>query len=135
MLSQEEIERRKPLWLALSELWKNTELFDYELNHIADQMISSGYSLAEIENICFREVAPAVYKNLIDFSGSWTGFEADSLYQAIVQNIKKQDDSSLHKFWVQSSIGQSLMTKSVKEDWQKITEIYRTKLNHAKQET
>lgn len=49
MLSHEEIERRKILWQNLSELWKDTKLFDYELRYIAKKMRSSNYSVEDIE--------------------------------------------------------------------------------------
>ena len=37
-----EIDRRKPVWAALSELWLDTELTDDDLHRIADVMKRSG---------------------------------------------------------------------------------------------
>ena len=87
MLTQQEIESRKPLWQALSDLW----LVDYEFDqretnkrkkeifsathtpeeveavfsedesydtHIVKTMLSSGYSLAQIEQVLCEEKSP-----------------------------------------------------------------------------
>jgi hypothetical protein len=39
-----EIERRKPVWAALSELWLDAELDEDDLQRIAGVMKRSGYS-------------------------------------------------------------------------------------------
>jgi len=47
----EPLKTRKPLWIALSNLFLDTELQDYNHTHIAKMMHESGYSFAEIEDI------------------------------------------------------------------------------------
>ena len=125
MLSQEEIECRKPLWQDLSELWKDTELFDYELRYIAEKMRSSNYSLEDIEKILSEEVAPVVYGNLLGFGGSWTGFDADGLYREIIENLKKQERSPLHGIWIKSRAGKFVMTRMIQDEWKKTVELYK----------
>ena len=49
-----EIERRKPVWLVLSELWFDTKLTEDDLQRIAGVMQSSGYSVPELREI-YRE--------------------------------------------------------------------------------
>jgi len=49
-----EIERRKPVWLVLSELWLDTELTEDDLQRIAGVMQSSGYSVPQLREI-YRE--------------------------------------------------------------------------------
>jgi len=44
---EEEIERLKPVWAALSELWLDTELTADDLQRIAGVMNGSGQSLDE----------------------------------------------------------------------------------------
>lgn len=124
MLSQEEIERRKPLWEDLSELWNNTELFDYQLVYIAEKMLSSNYSLEELEKMFSEEVAPVVYGNLFSYGGTWTGFDSEWLYQGILENLKKQERNPIYRAWVKSSAGKFVMTKMVQGDWRKVVELY-----------
>ena len=90
ILSQEEIERRKPVWLALSELWLDTELTELDINHIATKMVDSGYSLTELRVICDNEIAPVVYKNLLSpVGGVWSGFDETWLFQQILTEMNK----------------------------------------------
>ena len=89
LLTPEEIERRKPVWFALSELWLDTELSDSDLHHIATQMVDSGYSLNELRVICDSEIAPVVYKNLLTPVGVWSGFDESWLAQQIITQMNK----------------------------------------------
>jgi hypothetical protein len=75
MLNQDEIDRRKPVWTALSELWLDTELQDRDLQAIAEVLRASGYSVAELREIYRNEVAPVVYENLRAPAGAWAGFD------------------------------------------------------------
>jgi len=88
-LTPEEIERRKPVWFALSELWLDTELSDSDLHHIATKMVDSGYSLNELRVICDSEIAPVVYKNLHTPVGVWSGFDESWLTQQILTQMNK----------------------------------------------
>lgn len=74
-----DIARRRPVWLALSELWLDTALSDADLRRIAAVLHASGYSLAELRTIYLREVAPVVYLNTFTAAGVWAGFDADWL--------------------------------------------------------
>ena len=88
-LTVEEIERRKPVWIALSELWLDTELTDVDLHHIATIMVASSYSLSELRVICDSEIAPVVYKNLLTPVGVWSGFDESWLAEQIITQMNK----------------------------------------------
>jgi len=88
-LTAEEIERRKPVWFALSGLWLDTELTDLDIHHIATVMVDSGYSLSELRVICDSEIAPIVYKNLLTPVGVWSGFDETWLAQQIITQMNK----------------------------------------------
>lgn len=162
MLTQAEIERRKPLWLALSDLW----LADYEFDRTAannlkkkvlsglhsqselesvfstyenydtntvKEMTLSRYSLPEIEKILSEEVAPAVYFNGYRlYGGEWGGFASDWLFPEIIKNLKKQEKNPVYRVWVKSSLGKFVMTRMVQNDWEKIIELYKNKLTETK---
>lgn len=132
MLTQEEIEQRKPLWEALSDLWLDTEMQSYEHERRAELMTSSGFSFGEIERIFSEEVAPVVYKNLYTAVGVWDGFDTDWLYENILKNMEKQEKSPIYRAWVQSTVGKFLMTRMVQDDWKKIVELYKNKLAETK---
>lgn len=88
-LSKEEIESRKPVWFAFSELWLDTELSGTNIHFIATKMLDSGYSLKELRVICDSEVAPVVYSHLLALGGAWTGFDESWLTQKIIAEINK----------------------------------------------
>lgn len=58
------LERRAPVWEALSELFVGKELQDYDYAGIAKTLRLSGYSLDELEKVLHEEVAPVFRSNL-----------------------------------------------------------------------
>ncbi|WP_206950786.1 DUF7079 family protein [Trinickia acidisoli] len=58
------LERRAPVWEALSELFVGKELQDYDYEAIAETLRQSGYSLDELEKMLREEVAPVFRSNL-----------------------------------------------------------------------
>jgi hypothetical protein len=118
MLTDEELQRRKPLWTALSELWLDTELDPADIQRIADAVIESGYSEAELNAIYLYEVAPVVSANLLSVAGEWAGFDEEWLH---AKARKRAESRSLWlSFWVWTGFGRKLMTYATEEHWQAI---------------
>jgi hypothetical protein len=82
MLSAEEVTKRRHLWLALSELFLDTET-RRSFPWIIRVALESGYSWDQIESIFWNEVAPAVSHNLFDVAGDWAGFPEEWLVDEI----------------------------------------------------
>ncbi|WP_169977466.1 DUF7079 family protein [Tautonia rosea] len=80
-----ELERRRPVWDALSDLFLDRELQPDDHRRIADVLASSGYSEAELEEILCREVGPVLWPNLLSVAGVWTGFDRDWLEGEILR--------------------------------------------------
>lgn len=70
MLAESDVEKRLPLWEALSELFLDTELDDTSHGRIAAVIVASGYTPEEIHHILWKEVFPAVGNNLRSVAGS-----------------------------------------------------------------
>lgn len=94
MLSDNEIEKRFPVWEALSDIFLDTELDEITLMHISKVIIESGYKPDEIHNILWKEVFPAVGDNLRMVAGEWAGFNPEWLKERIFA-VKVQDSFSL----------------------------------------
>ena len=124
-LTDEELQRRKPLWTALSELWLDTELDPADIRRIARAATESGYSLAELDEIYLYEVAPVVSGNLLTPAGVWDGFEDDWLHA----EARKRAESRSHwlRFWVWTSFGRKLMTYATEKHWQEIIALVQAK--------
>ena len=62
---------REDVWLALSELWLDTELDQPALRQIAVRLCASGLSRRELQHIYHYEVAPQVWLNHWAVAGVW----------------------------------------------------------------
>lgn len=81
--SDHDVAHRLPVWLALSELYLDTELSSAALAHIAAVLAASPYTIGELRYILLHEVHPACVANLLTVAGVWSGFDADWLRQRI----------------------------------------------------
>lgn len=110
------LEIRKPLWIALSDLFLDTALQDYNYLHIAKAMKESGYSLDEIEVILMSEVFPTCATNLDCVAGEWVGFNEDWVCNTIISG----KPPSRFRRWLNSR-----SFWMIKDDWQKVVEAYK----------
>jgi hypothetical protein len=79
MRDEREIQERRPLWVALSELWLDTELSAEDLERIARVMADSGLAIDQLREVYLVEVAPVVSANLLQVAGEWAGFDEEWL--------------------------------------------------------
>ena len=81
-----ELERRRPVWEALSELFLNDLVLDDGTLAIrlADKAIESGYTIDDLQRILVEEVAPALYPSVYVIGG-WDVFPIDALEKAILR--------------------------------------------------
>ncbi|NBW07666.1 MAG: hypothetical protein EBR82_06535 [Caulobacteraceae bacterium] len=77
MLSQDELERRGPLWAALADLFLDTEMDASHYRAIRDAARSGGFDTAQVRTILLDEVLPMFAFNAIDIAGEWAGFDPD----------------------------------------------------------
>lgn len=85
-----DVERRRPVWDALSSFFLDTELDDEQHRHIAQAIVTSGYSPSEIQTILWEEVYPVVECNLRSFAGEWAGFDLDWMQQQILSGPRRR---------------------------------------------
>ena len=78
-LTADDLLLRAPVWEALSDFWLDTELQDFQFDHIACVIAASPYSIEEVIAIHNYEVAPAVSANLGSIAGEWAGFDIEWL--------------------------------------------------------
>jgi hypothetical protein len=110
-LNESEIELRKPVWIALSDLFLDkdaTSSYEYIVSVCAE----SKYSTDELEAILKKEVAPVVSANLLSMAGAWSGFDNDWLVEEICKNIHSK---SILKLLIKYRFN-----KYINEHWQNI---------------
>lgn len=116
------------MWIAVSDLWRDTELQDYEIEHIAEALVESRYTKDELHEIYAFEVAPLVWGNLMTAVPTvWAGFNEDWLAGEILRVIERQRRSAAYRYYVRSPIGKWMRTAAVKEDWLKVLKVYKRK--------
>ena len=86
----QEVERRRPVWDALSSFFLDTELDDKQHRDIAQTIVASGYSPSEIQTILWEEVYPVVESNLRNPLGVWQGFDLDWMQQLILSGSHRR---------------------------------------------
>jgi len=84
-LSDAEVERRWPLWIALSETFLDIELNDGRYRHIAEAITDSGFSEDEAFVIYREDVAPAFAINLLSVAGEWTGWSEEYIRERVLE--------------------------------------------------
>ena len=87
---QSELQQRKPVWSALSELFLDTELHENDHARIAAVLARSPYSLEKLDEILRFEVTPVLQWNLMIVTGEWAGFDEDWLEKKITPRLNKR---------------------------------------------
>jgi hypothetical protein len=106
-----QIERRRPVWAAMSELFLDTELQEPGLRRIARVLAGSGYDDGELHEILYGEVFPVCIWNMRCVAGEWTGFDIDWLQERIVGNG--------WKLWKRWGLLQP-DRRMIRDDWQAV---------------
>lgn len=91
MNQSKEIENRKPIWIALSEFYLDTELQQSDYNRIAKALDTSGLNITELKTIDLYEVFPVLKGNLISVAGAWNGFDEKWLYENCSESYRKKN--------------------------------------------
>lgn len=100
-----ELEGRRRVWLALSELFLDTEI---DLEYIISSLQTSGYSRPDIESIMQNEVAPVLGGHVLSVAGEWMGFDLTPVEQ---RYLKGQARPTL--------LGRAAL-HVIREDWRKV---------------
>jgi len=79
---------RRPVWVALSTLFLDTDLTPDRLEEVAAVLAASPYSLEELRRIFFEEVRPVLERNLSTPAGVWDAFDEAWLEREIVRHRK-----------------------------------------------
>ena len=121
-LSATELARRKPVWIALSDLWLDTEFTPADEKRVAAVLIASHYPVPELEEIYLYEVAPVVSGNLLAVAGVWQGFDEAWLCAAARRRAEQRALSVGigMRLWVRYGLGRRMMTYATAQHWRAI---------------
>ena len=114
MLTADEIERRLPVWHALSDLFLDTELQPDDYARIAGSLRTSGFRRAELRSILEEEVAPAFAFNLRDVAGEWCSWTVEEVGAIMLQSLGKRRPALVR--WLRRRI----RSRYVEDAWAKL---------------
>ncbi|NOT93478.1 DUF7079 family protein [Ferruginibacter sp.] len=114
------LEQRRPIWIALSEFYLDTELQDADFRQIAFAIIDSPYTFEEVKTINKYEVFPVLQGNLLGVAGEWAGFDESWLVEKILFLIEKK--SKISK--LTTEITYQMFKWMCKDYWKKLEAIY-----------
>lgn len=80
---------REAVWLALAELWLDSETDAATLDYTVRRLRDSGLELAELERIFYCEVAPVVWLNAWNVAGVWDAFDPQWLRDECRRNQQR----------------------------------------------
>ena len=88
-LTDAEIARRMPVWVAMSDLFLDTYPFDWTIRHITRVIDEAGFTAAEARAIFREEVGPAFAGNLLSVAGEWAMFGEELVRDEVLKHIAR----------------------------------------------
>ncbi len=110
---EQDLENRRPVWIACSALFLDTELQDYTYQSIGQICRQSPYTCDELDAIMFNELWPAFSANLKSVAGEWAGWRPEFIEDQVLKAYKRR--WRLPPFL-------SPMYRSFRTDWAKVRE-------------
>lgn len=119
-LSSLEIDKRTPVWEALSELFVGKELQEYDYRYIADVLSRSGYSLDVLETILQDEVTPVFRENIGIFSiPEMEGWNSEAIKSAILNHLNRPKHF-LQRIWSWKRQDKRRLPTIVQDRWHNV---------------
>lgn len=84
-----DLTQRRPVWLALADLFLDTDVRSAYVS-IAATLAASPYSLDELRRILDDEVTPVLQGNLLQVAGEWAGFDEEWVIERVSARVGKR---------------------------------------------
>jgi hypothetical protein len=88
LASSNELDARIPVWVALSDLYLDTDV-SLSYDYIVRTLVASPYSLDALHEMLMYDVHPVLYPNLLSMAGEWAGFDETWLVERILAARKQ----------------------------------------------
>ena len=108
---------RKQLWIAMSDLWLDSELSEEWLRQIAEVVAGSGLDEDELDQVFKYELAPFLGGNHLITAGEWQGFDP----QWVCEQAKVRQGKFRLMERLASFIG--LTTYAARPEWRRVKQI------------
>ena len=86
-MTAEELELRKPVWVAMSDLFLDTDV-RVHFAFAALKLAESPFIVEQLTEIFTHELAPALGGNLISVAGEWAGFDSEWVVETVLKGLR-----------------------------------------------
>ena len=111
---------RESLWIAMSDLWLDTELSDAQVDAIADAVRESGLGRAELEDVFELELAPVLGGNHRAVAGEWAGFDPEMVCEQARRRVGRRAPLTRLLSRLMARLG--VTTSAARPTWTKVLE-------------
>jgi hypothetical protein len=118
---------RQQAWIELSELFRDTETTDSDIEFLARELHRLGFDAATAEHILQDEVAPVFGKNLLSVAGNWMGWKPESVVEGVNEWLAKRDAPGLRGALYRTRWARRFrawfFASMVMEDWRRVAQL------------
>lgn len=111
-------EKQQLARMAIAELFLDTELDDATFDRLRGQLIQSGLSITELDEIYFVEIAPLLYRNLQTPAGAWSGFDPEWIQKEALQ--RREQSTWTIRIPVLDRLMRLWVTRTTINDWRRL---------------
>lgn len=116
MYNAEEIDRRVPVWRALSDLFLDTELDAADFTAIAETIRTAGFTADQAEEILQFDVTPVFWGNILATAGEWEPWSKSQVREMVCRRLRSRSQAL---GWLRGWVFRKLMSV-VREDWLRV---------------
>jgi hypothetical protein len=114
-LTQDEVRRRAPVWVALSDLFLDTDVSLFNERN-ARILRESKFHPLEVERILREEVGSVFYDNLLDIAGEWSGWPSEFVEKEVRDFLANPSMARA----AQTLLSAAVVGSVLKNDWQNL---------------
>ncbi len=130
MRGEQPLTAEQQAWVVLAELFRDTELDDAAMAHIARELKALGLDADTAQRMLFDDVMPVFGQNLLSVAGNWTGWPANEVVESVHAWIAKRERPDLVGLWHRSpwmnAWRRSTMGSLVQADWERVARLMST---------
>lgn len=114
-------------WIALSDLFRDTEFTDSDARFVARQLREAGFDAASAERVLLDDVAPVFGWNMFSVAGNWTGWNPPDVVELVNAWRAKRDAPGVRGALYRSAwacrFREWFFARMVMADWRRVAKL------------
>ncbi len=130
MRGEQPLTAEQQAWVVLAELFRDTELDDAAMAHIARELKALGLDADTAQRMLFDDVMPVFGQNLLSVAGNWTGWRAEDVVELVRAWVARREQPGLIGAWHRSAWMRAIRRKAfgslIQADWERVARLMST---------